>query len=140
MADNAAVIPRTDPVGHCPGDGDTGRRYSLDKREGTVTNILVGELPDSVVAALEARGTGLAVHAARNFAQEATNHVGTVSEDALIAFATTFADVAKPEAMRGARGAWGPSPGAAAWAERIENGLVRIATVTRLAVGPDASG
>lgn len=75
---------------------------------GTVTNVLVPDVPDNVVAALEARAARLGLsrseYLRRRFAQEATTHLGSVSEDDLAAFAATFADLANPEIMRGA---WG---------------------------------
>jgi plasmid stability protein len=71
-----------------------------------VTDVLVRDVPDNVVAALEARAARLGLSRSeflrRRFAQEATAHVGRVSGDDLAAFAATFADLADPDVMRGA--------------------------------------
>jgi plasmid stability protein len=71
-----------------------------------VTDILVRDVPDEVVAALEARAARLGLSRSeflrRRLAQEAAANATSVSEDDLAAFAETFADLTDPEVMRGA--------------------------------------
>lgn len=71
-----------------------------------MTDVLVRDVPDDVVAALEARAARLGLSRSeflrRRLAQEAAANATSVSEDDLVAFAETFADLADPEVMKGA--------------------------------------
>ncbi len=71
-----------------------------------MTDVLVRDVPEEVVAALEARAARLGLSRSeflrRRLAQEAATNATTVSGDDLAAFAETFADLADPEVMRGA--------------------------------------
>lgn len=71
-----------------------------------MTDVLVRDVPDDVVAALEARAARLGLSRSeflrRRLAQEAAANVTSVSSDDLAAFGETFADLADPEVMRGA--------------------------------------
>ena len=71
-----------------------------------VTDVLVRDVPDDVVAALDARAARLGLSRSeflrRRLAQEAVSHANSVSGDDLTAFAKTFADLANPQVMRGA--------------------------------------
>ena len=71
-----------------------------------MTDVLVRDVPDDVVAALEARAARLGLSRSeflrRRLAQEASANTMSVSCDDLEAFAATFADLADPEVMRGA--------------------------------------
>ena len=67
--------------------------------------MLVRDVPDNVIAALEARAARLGLSRSeflrRRLAQEALPAV-PVSVDDLLDFAETFADLADPEVMKGA--------------------------------------
>jgi plasmid stability protein len=71
-----------------------------------MTDVLVRDVPDDVVAALEARAARLGLSRSeflrRRLAQEAAANAANVSREDLMAFAETFADLADPEVMRGA--------------------------------------
>jgi plasmid stability protein len=71
-----------------------------------MTDVLVRDVPDDVVAALEARAARLGLSRSeflrRRLAQEAAANATSVSAKDLVAFADTFADLADPEVMRGA--------------------------------------
>ncbi|MDP3714087.1 MAG: ribbon-helix-helix protein, CopG family [Mycobacteriales bacterium] len=71
-----------------------------------MTDVLVRDVPDDVVAALEARAARLGLSRSeflrRRLAQEATASAMSVSHDDLESFSATFADLADPEVMRGA--------------------------------------
>lgn len=71
-----------------------------------MTDVLVRDVPDTVVAALEARAARLGLSRSeflrRRLAQEATAGATSVSDVDLAAFGETFADLANPEVMRGA--------------------------------------
>ena len=71
-----------------------------------MTDVLVRDVPDDVVAALEARAARLGLSRSeflrRRLAQEAAANAASVSGEDLIAFAATFADLADSEVMRGA--------------------------------------
>ncbi|MCW2601356.1 MAG: vapB2 [Frankiales bacterium] len=71
-----------------------------------MTDVLVRDVPDDVVEALDARAARLGLSRSeflrRRLAQEAAANASTVSGDDLLAFAETFADLADPEVMRGA--------------------------------------
>jgi plasmid stability protein len=71
-----------------------------------MTDVLVRDVPDDVVAALEARAARLGLSRSeflrRRLAQEAASNAVSVSGDDLVAFAETFADLADTEVMRGA--------------------------------------
>jgi len=80
---------------------------SCDIREvPEMTDVLVRDVPDDVVAALEARAARLGLSRSeflrRRLAQEAAANATSVSGDDLVAFAETFADLANAEVMRGA--------------------------------------
>lgn len=71
-----------------------------------MTDVLVRDVPDDVVAALEARAARLGLSRSeflrRRLAQEASANAMSVSRDDLDAFSDTFSDLADPEVMRGA--------------------------------------
>lgn len=71
-----------------------------------MTDVLVRDVPDDVVAALEARAARLGLSRSeflrRRLAQEAVAQATPVSSDDLATFAQTFADLGDPEIMRGA--------------------------------------
>lgn len=71
-----------------------------------MTDVLVRDVPDDVVAALEARAARLGLSRSeflrRRLAQEATSSATTVSSEDLAAFAQTFSDLADAEVMKGA--------------------------------------
>ena len=73
-----------------------------------MTDILVRDVPDDVVAALDARASRLGLsrseYLRRRLAQEAVAGSEPVTVEHLDAFAETFADLADPEVMKGA---WG---------------------------------
>jgi len=73
-----------------------------------VTDILVRDVPDEVVAALDARASRLGLsrseYLRRRLTQEAVAGPEQVTVEHLDAFAETFADLADPEVMKGA---WG---------------------------------
>lgn len=73
-----------------------------------MTDILVRDVPDEVVAALDARALRLGLsrseYLRRRLAQEAVAGPEAVTVDHLNVFAETFADLADPEVMKGA---WG---------------------------------
>lgn len=71
-----------------------------------MTDVLVRDVPDDVVAALEARAARLGLSRSeflrRRLAQEASANAMSVSRDDLETFSATFTDLADPEVMRGA--------------------------------------
>lgn len=71
-----------------------------------MTDVLVRDVPDDVVAALEARAARLGISRSeflrRRLAQEAASNATTVSTEDLAAFAETFSDLADAEVMKGA--------------------------------------
>ncbi len=71
-----------------------------------MTDVLVRDVPEHVVAALDARASRLGLsrseYLRRRLAQEASNSPQPVTVEHLVAFATTFADLANPEVMKGA--------------------------------------
>lgn len=73
-----------------------------------MTDVLVRDVPDDVVAALDARASRLGLsrseYLRRRLVQEATTSAQPVTVEHLTLFADTFADLADPEIMRGA---WG---------------------------------
>jgi len=82
------------------------RYHGISQKAGHMTDVLVRDVPDDVVAALEARAARLGLSRSeflrRRLAQEATSDGAPVSQDDLVEFATTFADLADPKVMRGA--------------------------------------
>jgi plasmid stability protein len=70
-----------------------------------VTDILVRDVPDDVVSALDARAAKLGLSRTeflrRRLAQEATP-AESLSMDDFVAFSDTFADLGDPEVMKGA--------------------------------------
>jgi plasmid stability protein len=70
-----------------------------------MTDVLVRDVPEDVVAALEARATRLGLSRSeflrRRLAQEAVAGAKVTVED-LQSFADTFADLGDPEVMKGA--------------------------------------
>lgn len=70
-----------------------------------MTDVLVRDVPEDVVAALEARAARLGLSRSeflrRRLAQEAVPS-GTVTMEDFVAFAETFADLGNPEVMKGA--------------------------------------
>lgn len=73
-----------------------------------MTDILVRDVPDEVVAALDARAARLGLsrseYLRRRLAQEAAASPTRVTVEDLSAFAGTFADLGDPDVMKGA---WG---------------------------------
>lgn len=73
-----------------------------------MTDVLVRDVPDDVVAALDARASRLGLsrseYLRRRLAQEAVSGPEPVTVEHLAAFAETFADLADAEVMRDA---WG---------------------------------
>ena len=71
-----------------------------------MTDVLVRDVPDDVVAALDARAARLGLsrseYLRRKLAQEAVNGPRPVTVEHLIAFGETFADLTDPEVMKGA--------------------------------------
>ena len=71
-----------------------------------MTDVLVRDVPDDVVAALEARAARLGLSRSeflrRRLAQEAVAQATSVDADDLARFAVTFADLADPKVLRGA--------------------------------------
>ncbi len=71
-----------------------------------MTDILVRDVPDDVVAALDERAARLGLSRSeflrRRMAQEASIGLAPVTVADLAAFAETFSDLADPEAMKGA--------------------------------------
>lgn len=71
-----------------------------------MTDVLVRDVPDDVVAALDARASRLGLsrteYLRRRLAQEAMTSPETVTAEHLSLFAATFADLADVEVMKGA--------------------------------------
>lgn len=71
-----------------------------------VTDVLVRDVPEDVVAALDARAARLGLsrsqYLRRRLAQEAVSTAQPVTAADLTEFAATFADLADPEVMKGA--------------------------------------
>jgi hypothetical protein len=71
-----------------------------------VTDILVRDVPDDVVAALDARASRLGLsrseYLRRRLAQDALSNPQPVTVGHLTAFTETFADLADDEVMKGA--------------------------------------
>jgi len=71
-----------------------------------MTDVLVRDVPEDVVAALEARAARLGLsrseYLRRRLAQDAAMHAVPVTTDDLAAFAESFADLSDPDVMRGA--------------------------------------
>ena len=71
-----------------------------------MTDVLVRDVPDDAVAALDARASRLGLsrseYLRRRLAQEAVHSPEPVTVDHLTAFAETFADLADSEVMKGA--------------------------------------
>jgi hypothetical protein len=72
----------------------------------TMTDVLVRDVPEDVVAALDVRASHLGLsrneYLRRRFAQEAGTTGGKVTVEHLRLFAETFADLADTEVMKGA--------------------------------------
>ncbi len=71
-----------------------------------MTDVLVRDVPEDVVAALDARASRLGLsrseYLRRRLAQEAVTGTQPVTVEHLAAFAETFTDLADPEIMQGA--------------------------------------
>lgn len=71
-----------------------------------MTDVLVRDVPEEVVAALDARASRLGLsrseYLRRRLAQEAVTGTQAVTVEHLAAFAETFTDLADPEIMQGA--------------------------------------
>lgn len=69
-----------------------------------MTDVLVRDVPEAVVAALDARAARLGLsrseYLRRRLAQEASLDPRAVTVDDLVAFAHTFTDLADPEVMK----------------------------------------
>jgi plasmid stability protein len=73
-----------------------------------MTDVLVRDVPEEVVAALDARAARLGLsrseYLRRRLTQEAVSAPQPVTVEHLATFAETFSDLADPEVMKGA---WG---------------------------------
>jgi plasmid stability protein len=82
------------------------RYHGLSRGGGDVTDVLVRDVPDDVVAALDARASRLGLSRSeflrRRLAQEAATGPEPVTVEHLAAFAETFADLNDAEIMKGA--------------------------------------
>lgn len=71
-----------------------------------MTDVLIRDVPDDVLAAIDARATRLGLsrseYLRRSLARERPPGARPVSADDLTAFASTFADLADPDVMDGA--------------------------------------
>jgi plasmid stability protein len=71
-----------------------------------MTDVLVRDVPDEVITALDARAARLGLsrseYLRRRLAQEATSSAQPMTSAHLAAFEETFADLADPEVMKGA--------------------------------------
>ncbi|MEX2288699.1 MAG: ribbon-helix-helix protein, CopG family [Mycobacteriales bacterium] len=71
-----------------------------------MTDVLVRDVPDEVITALDARAARLGLsrseYLRRRLAQEATSSEQPTTTEDLDGFAETFADLADPEVMKGA--------------------------------------
>jgi plasmid stability protein len=71
-----------------------------------VTDVLVRDVPEDVVAALDARASRLGLsrseYLRRRLAQEAVTDLQPVTVEHLAAFAETFTDLGDAEVMKGA--------------------------------------
>lgn len=71
-----------------------------------MTDLLIRDVPDEVVAAIEAKAKRLGLsrteYLRRQMARVATTGGGEVTVESLQAFAETFADLVDPEVMRAA--------------------------------------
>jgi len=71
-----------------------------------MTDVLVRDVPEEVVAALDARAARLGLSRGeflrRRLAQESTSGAGTVSAADLASFGESFSDLADPDVMKDA--------------------------------------
>lgn len=71
-----------------------------------MTDVLVRDVPDDVITALDARASRLGLsrseYLRRRLAQEAVDSPRPVTSEHLAAFAETFADLGNAELMKGA--------------------------------------
>ena len=71
-----------------------------------MTDVLVRDVPEEVVAALDARAARLGLSRGeflrRRLAQESTSGAGTVSSADLASFGESFSDLADPDVMKDA--------------------------------------
>ncbi len=71
-----------------------------------MADVLIRDLPDEVVTALDARASSLGLsrseYLRRRLAQEAVSATRPVTAADLEAFSETFSDLADPEVMKGA--------------------------------------
>ncbi len=71
-----------------------------------MTDVLVRDVPDEVITALDSRAASLGLsrseYLRRRLAQEAIGSTQPVTAAHLAAFAETFADLVDPEVMKGA--------------------------------------
>ncbi len=71
-----------------------------------MTDVLVRDVPDEVITALDARAARLGLsrseYLRRRLAQEAMSSAEPMTAAHLAAFAETFADLTDPEVMKGA--------------------------------------
>ncbi len=85
---------------------DVTRYRGLSLGGGDVTDVLVRDVPEHVVAALDARASRLGLsrseYLRRRLAQEAVTDPQPVTVKHLAAFAETFTDLTDPEVMKGA--------------------------------------
>lgn len=79
-------------------------RYHTEEKK--MTDVLVRDLPDDVVAALDVRAARLGLsrseYLRRRLTQEAVSSPQAVTVEHLAAFAETFSDLAEAEVMKGA--------------------------------------
>ncbi len=78
-------------------------RYRLISREVSITDVLIRDVPEDVIAAVDAHagrlGLSRSEYVRRRLAQDAAVHDTTVSVEDLARFADVFGDLANPDVM-----------------------------------------
>jgi hypothetical protein len=79
---------------------------SLSEEVGTMSDVLIRDVPDEVLTAIDARAATLGIsrveYVRRRLAQDAAVAPVSVTAEDLERFAGTFADLADPDVMAGA--------------------------------------
>jgi hypothetical protein len=79
------------------------RYHGISLEVGHVTDVLIRDVPDDVIAAVDAHagrlGLSRSEYLRRRLAQDAATHAAQVSEDDLARFAERFVDLADPDVM-----------------------------------------